>query len=352
VLPYSSGTTGFPKGVVISHRAMVANLMQRKLSDTEFDTGRLLYIGVLPFFHIFGMFTFMIAPIARRISVVVLSHFEFVQYLEMIQKYKPTTLQCVPPMVLALAKHPLVKKYDLSSVKDIICAAAPLSKDTEDEVRKNIKGAVFRQGYGMTELPLSVSRNPRDRIKPGSVGILLPNIEAKVLDKDSGKLQSYNQDGELCFRCPNMMTSYFNRPEECIIDEDGFLHTGDIGHFDEEGYLFIVSRIKELIKYKGHQIAPAELEATLLTHPNVLDAAVVGRKESSTNEELPTAFVVLKPNAKVLEKEISDFVAEQVSPYKYLRGGVIFVQNIPKSAQGKIQRVVLRDKLAQLGSKL
>jgi len=275
---------------------------------------------------------------------VVLPRYDLVKYLEIIQKFKATTLHCVPPIVQALATNSLVRKYDLSSVGSIFSISTHLSDETEQQVRKTLPGVVVRQAFGMTEVGCVVA-NPYTRQKPGSVGILLPNAEAKIVDIDTGKLLGYNQVGELCFRSPTLLTAYFNRPEEPIIDEEGFYHTGDVARIDEDGYGFIVDRLKELIKYKGYQIAPAELEAVLLQHPHVLDAAVVGKRDLISKEELAVAFVVLKPNTSVSKKEISDFVAKRVAPYKHLRGGVILIESIPKSPSGKILRRFLRDKL-------
>jgi len=289
----------------------------------------------------------MLWPISLRLKTVVLPKFDFVQFLEAIQKHKIFALPCVPPMMLAICKNPLVQKYDLSSVKYIGCGSAPLSQALEEEVKTVLKGSIILQGFGMTELPAMTTLMPNDQVKLGSVGVLLPSVEAKIVEPDTGNLLGYGQDGELCFRCPNMMNSYLNRPEENIIDSEGFLHTGDIGHADNDGFFYIVDRLKELIKYKAFQIAPAELEALILTHPHVLDVGVVGKKDEATNEELPLAFVVLRPGTSATDKEIYDYVAERSAPHKHLRGGVIFIESIPKSPSGKILRRFLRSTLVK-----
>jgi len=226
-----------------------------------------------------------------------------------------------------------------------------MSFEVETEFKK-LFNVEFGQGYGLTEMPAGTAVTPFDRIRSRSVGFLLPNVEAKVVHTETGKELGYNEDGELWYRGPNMMDGYLNRPEENIIDKDGFLHSGDIGHIDEDGYLYIVDRLKELIKYKGFQVPPAEIEALLLTHPQLADVGVIGKKDVVNNEELPMAFVVLKPNATISEKEITDFVAGKVAFHKQLRGGVVFVDSIPRNMSGKILRRVLRESLTKLNAKI
>eukprot|EP01111_Echinosteliopsis_oligospora_P009136 TRINITY_DN2627_c0_g1_i1.p1 TRINITY_DN2627_c0_g1~~TRINITY_DN2627_c0_g1_i1.p1 ORF type:complete len:271 (-),score=67.38 TRINITY_DN2627_c0_g1_i1:23-835(-) len=256
-------------------------------------------------------------------------------FLQAIQDFKATDRTMVPPMVVALMKDPKYAKYDLSSNRTIVSGAAPLSASLQSSFASRFNFRVI-QGYGMTELPLSICA-PTD--KPGSNGILLPNIQAKIVDIITGQLLPNGSSGELWVKCPNMMDGYLDDPvaTKQTIDDDGYLHTGDIVYFDEEGQLFIVDRLKELIKYNGNQVAPAELEGILLKHPAVMDAAVVGRPDELAGQ-LPTAVVVLKPGHSAPASNIADFVNAQVAPVKKLRGGVFFVSSIPKNPSGKILR--------------
>lgn len=248
----------------------------------------------------------------------------------------------MPPIVTFLAKHPSVDDYDLSSVTTIISGAAPLGLELTNAVWKRLpKVAVVGQGYGLTETSPAVMLCPREDCTPGAVGVMLPNIEGKVVDVQTGQPLGPNQNGEVCVRGPVVMKGYLNNPkatEECITP-DGWFHTGDIGYYDEEGHFFIVDRLKELIKYKGFQVPPAELEALLHTHPNVLDVAVVGIPDEEAGE-LPKAFIV--PKGDITEREIIEYVADRVSPHKKLRGGVEFIEQIPKTASGKILKRELK----------
>jgi acyl-CoA synthetase (AMP-forming)/AMP-acid ligase II len=276
--------------------------------------------------------------------------FELVDFLKLAQDHKATYLHIVPPIVLALAKHPLVLQYDLSSVRIIMSAAAPLSADLEHEIVARFPKLKIKQAYGLSETSPGLSVSPSDNIKRGAAGLLLPNLEVKVIDPVSGDILDHHLDGELCFRGPNIMKGYLNNPTStaATIDKEGFLHSGDIGHVDDECHLYIVDRVKELIKYKGFQVAPAELEGLLLKHPAVLDSAVIGIPDEEAGE-LPKAFVVLKPGQTVTAADISAFLDTQVAPHKKLRGGLEFVEKIPKSAAGKILRREL--KTAELAKK-
>ncbi|PSN29669.1 Luciferin 4-monooxygenase [Blattella germanica] len=267
-----------------------------------------------------------------------MSKFEEVLFLESIQKYKVTLLFLAPPLVLFLAKSPIVDNYDLSSVRDLRCGAAPLSKHVLSEVSKRLKLKNIRQGYGLTETTLSVTVTPFNKVKYGSCGVLVPDTQCKVVDLDTGKNLGPYKSGELCFKGPVIMKGYCGdlHSSSEVFDSDGFLHTGDVGYYDNQGYFFIVDRVKELIKYKGFQ-----LEAILLSHPAIKDAAVIGIPDDAAGE-LPKAFVVNKHGMKTTKEEIMKFVADQVSSQKRLRGGVEFVDTIPKSPSGKILRRILK----------
>ncbi len=345
-LPYSSGTTGLPKGVMLTHHNLVANLCQCQpvLGAVSDD----VLIAVLPFFHIYGQVVLMAAALWKGATLVTMPRFDFEQFLTLMQDHRVTRAFLVPPIVLALTKHPLVDRFDLSSLNMIVSAAAPLSVDLEEACGKRL-GCLIGQGYGLTETSPALSAHPAEesKIRHGSVGQLLPNTEAKVVDLVTGEDLGRNQTGELCFRGPQMMRGYLNRPEETaqMLQADGWLHTGDIGYVDDDGYLFIVDRVKELIKYKGLQIAPAELEAVLISHPAISEAAVI-RVPDDEAGEVPKAYVVT--TAELSAREVMDYVAERVAPYKKVRA-VEFIDEVPKALSGKILRRVLMDRDRQAG---
>ncbi len=340
VLPYSSGTTGRSKGVVLSHDNLTANIEQCKhvLHYTSDDVA----LAILPFFHIYGMQILMNGLLANGVTIVTMPRFELEDALSNVQKHKVTWFFAVPPIVLALAKHPMVDQYDMSSVKVIFSGAAPLSAELGEEAADRLGCSVI-QGYGMTELsPVSHATIPGQG-KAGSSGITVSNTECRIVDPEGNDL-GVDEDGELWIRGPQVMKGYLNNEEATVstIDADGWLHTGDVAHFDADGFIYIVDRIKELIKYKGFQVPPAELEGLLLTHPAVADAAVIGIADDEAGE-LPKAFITLMPGAETTAEEIQEFVAGQVASYKRVRL-VEFIPEIPKSASGKILRRELRDR--------
>jgi len=338
-LPYSSGTTGFPKGVMLTHRNLVANLAQVE-GHIEMNGDDVVF-AVLPFFHIYGMTVLMNLGMCSGATVVTAPRFDLVQMLELVQAKKITRLYLVPPIILALAKHPIVDQYDLSSVKQIFSGAAPLSGELADAVAKRL-GCSVAQGYGMTELsPVSHAVVPGDN-KPGSIGYLVRNTQARIVDPETGTDVETGERGEVWIRGPQVMKGYLGNDEATrqTIDADGWLHTGDIGLIDGDGHYFIVDRLKELIKVKGFQVAPAELEALLLEHEQIGDAAVIGVADDEAGE-LPKAFVVRREGAPLTEDEVKAFVADRVATYKKLHA-VEFVDAIPKSASGKILRRELR----------
>lgn len=338
VLPYSSGTTGLPKGVMLTHHNLVANICQ--IRDIEGFTEQDTLIGILPFFHIYGLTVIMGLALHKGATIVTMPRFELEQFLQIMQNYGITRAYVVPPIVLALAKHPLVGQYDLSKLNLVMSGAAPLGKDVAAACAKRLN-CITKQGYGLTETSPVTHINPDDpaKIKPGSIGPCISNTEGKVIDYNSGAELGPQQEGEIWVRGPQVMQGYLNRPEatRAVIDPDGWFRTGDIGYADEEGYFYIVDRLKELIKYKGMQVAPAELEAVLLTHPAVADAAVIPSPDEEAGE-VPKAFVVLRGEATA--SELMAFVAKQVAPYKKVRR-LEFIDQIPKSASGKILRRVL-----------
>jgi acyl-CoA synthetase (AMP-forming)/AMP-acid ligase II len=347
VMPYSSGTTGMPKGVLLTHRNIVANIVQT-LGIPQFDimTEKDRTIGLLPFFHIYGMVVIMNMSLTRGATIVTMPRFDMIQFLELIQKHKITRVNLVPPVLVGLAKSPVVSNYDTSSLVELFSGAAPLGNDLIVEVRDRLKCSVV-QGYGMTETsPVTHVYNPSyaHGKKLGSIGPVIPNTEVKVADVESGAALGPNERGEILVRGPQVMKGYLNNPEATAlsIDNEGWIHTGDIGYGDEEGMFFIVDRLKELIKYKGFQVAPAELEALLLTHPFIADAAVIPVPDQEAGE-IPKAFIVLKSGKVLTGEEVKIWVSERVSSHKKIRC-VEFIDVIPKSASGKILRRILVEK--------
>ena len=341
VLPYSSGTTGLPKGVILTHRNLVANLCQCDgVIEYNQDASGL---AVLPFFHIYGMQVLMNGLLANGCTVISMPRFDLVEALTLIQTHKITHFFAVPPMILALAKHPIIDNFDLSSLEMVLSGAAPLGSELAEEAAARISCEVI-QAYGMTELSPATHITPSGQYRPGSVGLTVPNAECRIVDPETGEDQDTGGEGELWIRGPMVMSGYLNNPEATAltIDEDGWLHTGDVAIVDEHQHFYIVDRVKELIKFKGFQVPPAELEAIIITHPAVADVAVIGIPDDEAGE-LPKAFVTLKPEMEATDTDIKDFVADKVATYKQIQM-VEFIDEIPKSASGKILRRFLRDR--------
>jgi len=348
VIPYSSGTTGFAKGVQLSHTNLVANVVQCKpvLDATADDR----IMAFLPFFHIYGMTVLLNLAFYRRASLITLPRFALPQFLQVMQDQKSTFAFIAPPVAVALAKHPIVDQFDLSAVRGMMSGAAPLSEALAVAVTDRL-GVHMQQGYGMSELsPVSHVIPPdRDDLSRGTIGFPIANIECKLINTETGAeiempAEGASEPGELWVRGPNVMLGYLGQDAATheTIDDDGFLHTGDIAQVNHDGSFQIVDRLKELIKYKGYQVAPAELEALLLTHPEIADAAVVAALDEEAGE-IPKAFVVLKDGSQLDAEAVMQFVGSQVAPHKKVRA-VSFIDAVPKSSAGKILRKDLKGK--------
>jgi acyl-CoA synthetase (AMP-forming)/AMP-acid ligase II len=352
VLPYSSGTTANPKGVMLTHRNLVANVAQiRPLLAMGSDDN---ILAVLPFFHIYGMTVLLNAALHAHATLVVMQRFDLGEFLKSIEKHRIVYSFIAPPIAVALTKDPLVDQYDLSSLRTLVSGAAPLDAELGTALAKRI-GAQVIQGYGMSELSPASHLMPADggqehfgQIAPlNSCGWPVANTINKIVDPDSGHevtvpSEGLSAPGELWVKGPNVMAGYLGNKEatNATIDPDGFLHTGDVAQVDHAGRVFIVDRLKELIKYKGYQVPPAELEAVLLTHAAIIDSAVIGVIDDD-GEEIPKAYVVCKPGANLTAEEVVDFASSRVAPHKKVRR-VEFIDTIPKSAAGKILRKELR----------
>ncbi|KAK9274670.1 hypothetical protein L1049_021921 [Liquidambar formosana] len=352
-LPYSSGTTGLPKGVMLTHKGLVTSVAQQVDGENPnlYFHSEDVILCVLPLFHIYSLNSVLLCALRVGAAILIMQKFEIITLMELIQKHKVTIAPFVPPIVLAIAKSPVVDNYDLSSIRTVLSGAAPMGKELEDTVRAKLPNAKLGQGYGMTEagpvlsMCLAFAKEPFD-VKSGSCGTVVRNAEMKIVDPGSDASLPKNQSGEICIRGSQIMKGYLNDPEatERTIDKEGWLHTGDIGYIDDNDELFIVDRLKELIKYKGFQVAPAELEAMLIAHPNISDAAVVPMKDDAAGE-VPVAFVVRSNGSKITEDEIKQYVSKQVVFYKRI-SRVFFADAIPKAPSGKILRKDLRAKLA------
>uniref|UniRef100_A0AC35TQ63 4-coumarate--CoA ligase 1-like n=1 Tax=Rhabditophanes sp. KR3021 TaxID=114890 RepID=A0AC35TQ63_9BILA len=356
ILPYSSGTTGAPKGVMLSHKNFgsmmkivqthFVNVLQPKMKNI-FDSWKTeSVILFLPFYHIYGLGSLFNALLNGSTGII-MRQFDQNIFCKVIEQYKVKILMVVPPILVFLAKHPITKNYDLTSIKYILSGAAPCGKDLIDEVKKKFPDIQhIGQGYGMTEVSMASSFDPFEPQDNAfsSVGRLACNLEMRIVDPDTEQDQDYDGKGEIWIRGPTVMLGYLNKLDQtdAMVDKDGWLRTGDIGLIDKRNNIYIVDRIKELIKVKGLQVPPAEIEDILLSHPQVQDVAVIGIPDAEAGE-LPKAFVV-RNNKKLTEKDIYDFVAGKLAKYKHLRGGVEFIDEIPKSPAGKILRRLLRDR--------
>ncbi len=334
-LPYSSGTTGLPKGVMLTHFNLVSNV--RQTCNTGLGSAYSVYLDFLPFYHIYGMIVLMACGFASGIPQVVMPRFDPTLCLELIQRHKVTNLFAVPPALLALANFPGSEKFDTSSLTTIMSGAAPLPPEVAHAASRALNTTVL-QGYGMTETSPVTNVNPITRVKDATVGPPIADTVEKVMSLDDERELGPGDIGELWTYGPQVMKGYWQRPEDTAetLPGGGWIRTGDIVQCDEEGYVTILDRKKEMIKYKGYQVAPAELEALLMEHPAVMDSAVIPKRDAEAGE-VPKAFILLRPDQKVAVEELMRFVEERVAPYKKVRE-IEFVEAIPKTPSGKILR--------------
>ncbi|CAN1315442.1 Probable CoA ligase CCL5 [Linum perenne] len=340
-LLYSSGTTGESKGVVSSHRNLIA-MVQTVVGRFDPADGDQIFVCTVPMFHIYGLAAFATGLLASGSTIVVLPKFEMHEMLAAIERFGATYLPLVPPILVAMiyGSDQMRSKYNLGSLRSVLSGGAPLSKEVIEGFLEKYPTVRILQGYGLTEstgIGASTDSVEESR-RYGTAGLLSPSMEAKIVDPESGKALPVNMTGELWLRGPSIMKGYFSNAEatSSTLDSEGWLRTGDLCYIDEDGFIFVVDRLKELIKYKGYQVPPAELEALLLTHPEITDAAVIPFPDKEVGQ-YPMAYVVRKAGSWIREKDVMEFIAKQVAPYKRVRR-VSFIDAVPKNPSGKILR--------------
>ncbi|XP_055387011.1 uncharacterized protein LOC129613518 isoform X2 [Condylostylus longicornis] len=354
VIPFSSGTTGLAKGVTLTHKNIVSNceMVQTKLPTEQYvrettDNFQDVIPCFLPFFHIYGLTICMMSKLHLGCQLVTFPKFTPQDLITSLTKHNGSLLNLAPPVLLMLTNSPNIKCDHFKSLRFVMTGAAPVGLTDAERFLSKFPNVSLSQGYGLTETSPAVILTPIGNTKYDSVGFPLPKTEIKIIPYQGSDFKGLekHKSGEICIRGPQVMKGYLNNPEADadIFLPDSWLRTGDIGHYDDEGFFFITDRIKELIKVKGFQVPPAELEQLLRDHPKILDAAVFGITDSKSGEA-PRALVVMKPGENLKEEEVISYVAKKVAPYKQLTGGVLFVNEIPKNAGGKILRRELKEK--------
>jgi long-chain acyl-CoA synthetase len=343
LLQYTGGTTGVPKGAVLTHRNLVVNAVQSRAWLTLRNEGEAVILGVIPFFHVYGMTTAMNLGILIGAELLLLPKFHTKEVLHFIDKYRPEIFPGIQAMYLAIGNYPKIHKYDLTSLKVAISGAGPLMHEVQERFEHLTKSRIV-EGYGLSEASPVTHANPIfGRRKIGSIGLPWPDTEARIVDIETGeKTLPVGEAGELVIRGPQVMKGYWNKPEETAYTlRGGWLHTGDIAKMDEDGYFFIVDRIKDMIKTVGENVYPREVEEVLFMHPKVKEAVVVGIPQEFLGEEIK-AYIVLKEGETATAEEIIQFCRQQLSKFKVPKE-VEFRDQLPKTLVGKVLRRVLRD---------
>lgn len=341
LLQYTGGTTGSPKGVMLTHKNLVANTTMNQAWIYKCKPGKEVIMGILPFFHVYGLTTVMILSIKMASKLIIMPKFDALDTLKTVQKQRPTLFPGAPTIFIGLLNHPDMKKYDLSSIDTCISGSAPLPLEVQQKFEE-VTGGKLVEGYGLSEAsPVTHSNFLWDveRVK-GSIGVPYPDTEAKVLNMDTGEPMPVGEIGEICIKGPQIMKGYWNRPEETAeVLKDGWLHTGDLGYMDEKGYFYIVDRKKDMIIAGGFNIYPREIEEVLYEHPDVLEAAAAGIPDPYRGETVK-AYIVLKEGSTVTEEEMNQFARKYLAAYKVPRQ-YEFRNELPKTAVGKILRRIL-----------
>jgi long-chain acyl-CoA synthetase len=339
-LQYTGGTTGFPKGVMLTHYNLVVNALQNAVWFHW--TTREKVVGLLPFYHSWGACTGINSPVYCGARVIIIPRFDPAELLETIARERATVLYGATSLFTMLVGSPLLGEYDLSSLRYVKAGAMPIPPEIMARWQQ-LTGVPMILGYGLSEASPETHDSPPQRVKPGSIGIPVMDTDAMIVDQATGETPlPPSEVGEIIIRGPQVMKGYLNRPDEnAQALRDGWLYTGDLGMMDEEGYFYITDRKKDIIKYKGYSVAPAEIEAVLYEHPAVRECAVVGRPDALAGE-VPRAYVVLHDGCSPCAEELIQFCEQRVAAYKKVRE-VEFVAEIPKTRVGKVLRRLLRD---------
>lgn len=341
----SSGTSGLPKFVQLTHTNLIANLHQ--IRELYQHRPGMVAILSLPMFHAYGLHCAMGAGLYNGIKFIVMKRFLLEEFMTLIKKHKAEILQIVPTIASRLVKYPDIAKMELSTVKYVQSGGAPIGIKIAAQLKQLLQLDYLNQSYGTSECG-TITGNTPSMNKPGSEGVAPQGVQIKITDPDTGITLPANKPGEICVKGPQVFIGYLNQPEVSrqAFDDDKYFKTGDLGYLDSDGFLFIVDRLKELIKYKGYQVAPAYLEDLLVKHPDIADAAVIGIQDTEAGE-LPKAFVVRQPWSNISETEVINYIKDIVSPYMRLRGGVEFISKVPRNPSGKIFRRFLRGRTRQ-----